>query len=96
MRNKREDELSFYQHGIKQPTKTNYYLLDYFDECLAKKFNYKLECLNIHLHKYFRHKGVVHNDVDEDLLNNFQNYLITQVSRNTTNAYMAVFQPTFQ
>lgn len=95
IRNKREDELSFSDAGYKQPGKTNYNLTYYFDECLAKKFNSKLECLTIHLHKYFKKQNVVFNDVDEALLNSFQNYLLTQVSRNTTSAYMGVFRQYF-
>jgi len=95
IRNKREDDLSFSDNGYKQHIKINYNLINYFDECLAKKFNYKLECLIIHLHKYFKNKNVVFNDVDEDLLNSFQNYLLSQVSRNTTYAYMTVFRQHF-
>jgi len=95
VRNKREDELSFSDHGYKQQGKINYNLLDYLDQCLLKKFNYKLECLNIHLHKHFLNKSIVFNDVDSDFLNNFQNYLLLNVSRNTANAYMSVFRQHF-
>lgn len=95
LRNKREDELNFSEHGYKQRAKINYNLQDYFDQCLSKKFNYKLECLIIHLKKYFPKRDVLIQDVDEDLLRNFQSYLLNQVSRNTTNAYMSVFRQHF-
>jgi len=95
VRNKREDEISFSDHGYKQQGKINYNLLDYFDQCLLNKFNYKLECLNIHLHKHIVNNNTVFNDVDEDFLNKFQNYLLLNVSRNTTNAYMSVFRQYF-
>jgi integrase len=95
LRNKRENELNFSDHGYKQPVKINYNLLDYFDQCLAKKFNYKLECLIIHLKRYFPKRDVLIQDVDEDLLDNFQSYLLNQVSRNTTNAYLSVFRQHF-
>jgi hypothetical protein len=43
LRNKRENDLNFPDQGYKQPVNINYSLLDYFDQCLAKKFYYKLE-----------------------------------------------------
>jgi site-specific recombinase XerD len=95
LRNKREDELNFSEHGYKQPAKINYYLQDYLDQCLAKKFNYKLECLIIHLGKYCPKRTILFQEVDEEFLDKFQSYLLNQVSRNTTNAYMSVFRQHF-
>lgn len=95
LRNKRENELNFSDNGYKQPAKINYNLLDYFDQCLAKKFNFKLECLIIHLKRCFPKRDVLIQDVDEDFLDGFQNYLLNQVSRNTTNAYLSVFRQNF-
>jgi hypothetical protein len=43
LRNKRENDLNFQTHGYKQSVKINYSLLDYFDQCVAKKFYCKLE-----------------------------------------------------
>lgn len=95
IRNKREDQLNFSQHGYKAPESINYNLLDYLDECLENKFNYKLECLTVHLNKYLTNKNVVFNDVDEVLLQRFQSYLLKQVSQNTACAYMSVFRQYF-
>ncbi|HEY0175856.1 MAG TPA: phage integrase SAM-like domain and Arm DNA-binding domain-containing protein [Pedobacter sp.] len=94
-RNKREDDLNFSEHGYRAPSKINYNLHDYLDQALAKKFNYKLECLIIHLGKYCPKRTILFQEVDEDLLAHFQTYLQSQVSRNTTNAYMSVFRQHF-
>lgn len=94
-RNKREDDLNFSEHGYRPPSKINYNLHDYLDQALAKKFNYKLECLIIHLGKYCPKRTILFQEVDEDLLAHFQTYLQSQVSRNTTNAYMSVFRQHF-
>lgn len=96
IRNKREDQLNFSQHGYTAPENINYNLLDYLDECLANKFNYKLECLTIHLHKFLAdRKHIVFNDVDEVLLQSFQNFLMKKVSQNTASAYMSIFRQYF-
>ncbi len=95
IRNKREDQLNFSQHGYKAPESINYNLLDYLDECLETKYNYKLECLTIHLNKFLPNKNIVFNDVDEVLLQRFQNYLLKEVSQNTASAYMSVFRQYF-
>lgn len=95
LRNQREDELNFSEHGYKQPNKINYYLQDYLDQCLAKKFNYKLECLIIHLGKYCPKRTVLFQEVDEEFLDKFQSYLLKHVSRNTTHSYLSVFRQYF-
>ncbi|MFC3560852.1 site-specific integrase [Pedobacter jamesrossensis] len=92
IRNARETELNFSAHGYEVPGKVNYNLLDYVDDCLNKKFNYKLECLNIHLHRYVEDKHTTFSDVNVEFLENFQKYLLTKVSQNTTSAYMGVFR----
>lgn len=95
IRSKREIELNFSAHGYEAPSRINYRLLDYFDECLNKKFNYKLECMNIHLHKFVEDKLMTFNEVNVNFLEQFQDYLLAKVSRNTTNAYMGVFRQYF-
>lgn len=96
IRNKRETELNFSAHGYQVPDKVNYNLLDYFDECLSKKFNYKLECVNIHLHRFVTDKNFTFIDVTPEFLESFQKYLLLKVSRNTTSAYMGVFRQYFK
>ncbi|WP_316801955.1 phage integrase SAM-like domain-containing protein [Pedobacter nototheniae] len=96
IRNKRETELNFYVHGYEVLDKINYKLLDYFDECLNKKFNSKLECVYIHLHNFITDKHFTFNDVTPDFLQGFQDYLLLKVSRNTTSAYLGVFRQYFK
>lgn len=95
IRNQRETEVDFEGHGLKQYSKMNYNLLDYFEERLKIRYNSKLECLNIHLNRYLGKKKVVFNDVDEDFLERLQCYFLTKVSSNTTHAYMSVFRQQF-
>ncbi len=92
IRNKRETDLNFAKHGYEKPNRPSLELLDYLEECLTKKFNYKLECLIIHLHKYLGKKSFLISEVKEDFLDAFQNYLMLVVSQNTTHAYMSVFR----
>jgi len=92
IRNKRETDLNFAKHGYEKPNRPSLELLDYLEECLTKKFNYKLECLIIHLHKYLGKKSFLISEVKEDFLDAFQSYLMLVVSQNTTHAYMSVFR----
>lgn len=96
IRNTRETELNFSAHGYEVKDKINYNLLDYFDSCLNKKFNYKLECMNIHLHRFVKDKRLTFRDVTVEFLEKFQNYLLlSKLSKNTANAYLSVFRQQF-
>ncbi|MVZ63495.1 site-specific integrase [Sphingobacterium humi] len=92
IRNKRETELNFSKHGYEKPNRPSLELLDYLKECLERRFNYKLECLIIHLGKYIRNKSFLISEVSEEFLSLFQDYLLLYVSQNTTHAYMSVFR----
>src|SRR5690606_34798071 len=95
LRNKIETDLNFSKYGYKQSNRVSYELMDYFTECLKKKFNYKLECLITHLNRYLKNKSFLFSDVTKDFLEKFQDYLLFHVSRNTTHAYMSVFRQNF-
>ncbi len=95
IRNNREDKMSFSENGYQQNGKINYNLLDYFRSTLAKKFYYRLECVTIQLEKYADGEQIYFQDVDEDFLTLFQDYLLSVVSQNTANSYMTTFRQYF-
>ncbi len=95
LRNNKETEMNFSKFGYKQTSRISYQLMEYLDECLKKKFNYKLECLIIHLNKYLKNKSFLFSEVTKEFLEKFQDYLLFHVSRNTTHAYMSVFRQYF-
>jgi integrase len=95
IRNNREDRMSFSENGYQQPDKINYNLLDYFRDCLAKKYYYRLECLTIHLEKYANEEQIYFQDIDADFLSMFQEFLLNVVSQNTANSYMTTFRQYF-
>src|SRR5690606_16257355 len=66
LRNKIETDLNFSKYGYKQSNRVSYELMDYFTECLKKKFNYKLECLITHLNRYLKNKSFLFSDVTKD------------------------------
>ena len=95
IRNSREDKMSFSENGYLQTAKINYDLIDYFKECLAKKTYYRLDCVTRQLEKYADGAKIYFQDIDEDFLDQFQNYLLRVVSQNTASAYMTTFRQYF-
>lgn len=95
IRNNREDKMSFSENGYQQTAKINYSLLDYFRDCLAKKYYYRLECVAIQLEKYTDGEKIYFQDVDEEFLSVFQDCLLVVVSQNTASSYMNTFRQYF-
>lgn len=95
IRNNREDKMSFSENGYQQTAKINYNLIDYFRSCLAKKHYYRLECVTIQLEKYADGEKIYFQDIDEEFLTLFQDYLLSVVSQNTASSYMTTFRQYF-
>jgi len=96
IRAKRELELAYSQYGFIPDFKKRVSLINYFEKLLESKTK------NSIYHNTFRHlnnfiKGdITFQEIDEKWFNNFEKYLLKQVSQNTASSYFSILKHVFK